>query len=210
MMMGTTSNLPAILHFAYHYDSPEYVCYITDLPAWLQPSINSVWKAMDSPPPTQLIITMRTLMLLIYFPLCAFAAIFAAINDRRRDPRLAIAIGLPWLMFYSLPLQIHERYLLFYSACAAILVAAGVRFGLLGFLGTLAGLAATMHSSFAANGIPRRRNGQPSTLWATLHQLVAGTHPGIAWLVLLALTVFLYSIVAPTRPTGSLIDDRHL
>ena len=189
MYVGSTSNLPAILQ-RYGYGDINYVCFTVNLPKLLQ-------SLFGGP---QWGVTMRTLLLLIYFTLCAFCAVFAAVNDRRRDPRLAIAICLPWLLFFTISTQIHERYLLFFSACAATFVCAGWNFALLAGAVTLVGLGTTLHQVFLANGIPRGNgNAAQWKFYPTLHAIVAGTHPGIAWLLLLAAAIFLYSIV-PSSP----------
>ena len=203
MYVGTTSNLPAILT-RYGYNDINYVCFTIDLPKWVQAVSNFPFPKgfNDQPPPppiTHWAVTMRTLLLFIYFTLCAFCAVFAAVNDRRRDPRLVIAISLPWLLFFAISTQIHERYLLFFSACAATFVCTGWSFTLLAIAASFVGLCTTMHTVFSASGIPRGNDGAEHwKLYPTLHAFFAGTHPGIAWLLLLAAAIFLYSIVPPS------------
>jgi hypothetical protein len=202
-------NLPALLQASYGFDDGKFVCFTIDVPGWVQRVIHSspaspgVPSDATAPPQMRWPIDLKSLMLLIYFPLCFFCAAMAARHDRRGDARLAISIGLPWLLFYCLPLQVHERYLLYFSACASLLIAPGVEYALLGAVVTLTGFCITAGATLAAAGVSRDNAYGATAIWSALRSVVGGMQPGIAWLLLLATCIFLYIIIIPTCPPRS-------
>ena len=182
MQMGTTSNLPAILAENYGWNDPTDVVFGIKFP-----------------------VTMRTLLLAIYFALSLWCVIRAAVHNRRGDPRVVLAICLPWLLFYCLPAQIHERYLIFFSACAGALVVCGAGWALLGLIVTGVGLIITVHNMVRANFIPPVPPSDPRhTPFTVANYLAQGTHPGIAWMLLLIAVIGLYTITVRSR---ALFDD---
>src|SRR5205809_2730312 len=56
-------------------------------------------------------ITLQWTLRLLYLSTLALCARGAARHMRNRDPRLLIAIAMPWLLMFALLGQVHERYL---------------------------------------------------------------------------------------------------
>ncbi len=134
-------------------------------------------------------VSIRTLLLTIYIAIATFCAIMAGVNYRRRDPRMILAIILPWILFYTLILQIHERYLLYGSACCAVLLACGRGWYLLGWVFTFIGLLPTVHTLF------NQPYGQSTAFTQYAAMLVQGTFPGVAWMLLMSCVVALFGIL---------------
>jgi hypothetical protein len=130
MYMGTTSNLAALLTtFGW-----------TQLQAHLFDAFGYA-------------VTMRTLLLGIFITLCLVCAAAAAFRYRQRDSRALIALCLPWLLFYAIPGQIHERYLLYIAACSPLFLVAGGGWFLLGCVFLLLGFISTIHTAINSNGV---------------------------------------------------------
>lgn len=181
MYMGTTSNLPALL---------------TTLG----------WKNLHEPlfEVHGHVLTMRTLLLGIFMVLCLICALGSAVRYRQRDPRVVIGLCLPWLIFYAIPGQIHERYLLYFSACVPVFLVAGWGWLVLGGMFVMLGFASTIHAALLSNRIPVSDwssipplpwEGIPVQVWGFIRYLVEPTHPGIAWSLLMGLAVAVWGLI---------------
>ena len=214
MVMGMPSNLPAILR-TYGYDNINEVLFT--LPAYTLATFNT----STGPWPVTIggnDVTMKSLLLTIFIALSVFCTVMGAIRFRQRDARAIVALCLPWAIFYAIPAQIHDRYLLFASACGAMFLVAGCGWFLLGLVFTILGFVATIHTS--VNSSPARIEPNffsaipplpwdhvPIELWGFVMYLCRGTHPGIAWGLLLAILVFLVGLCTSGRKRVEL-DDR--
>ncbi len=187
MVVGVTSNLPGILDKRYDWSR-------TDGPMTVLFQLGSY----D--------ITLRTFLFLIFAAILLLSAIGLAMHDRRNSTRFLVALVTPWLAFYAIPCQIHERYLLFAACVACVCIGHSVGMTLLGVFctiltmmmtqqvmfhrGDLASSDRLLHESvpwlFAGDGFVMR--------WNTF---IRGTHPDIGWAVLLVLGVFLYITLTP-------------
>ncbi len=185
MFMGPTSNLPALL---VHY-------------GW-----NNLQEVMFSI--GQRAVTMKELLLSTFVLLCLACAAIGAVRYRQRDPRAIIALCLPWLLFYAIPAQIHERYLFFFVACSAMFLICSTGWFLLAMSMTVLGLAAIFHATLDSNNIPKANWSQipplpwdntPVELWGFIRYLVTPLHPGIAWGLLLAVAAFLIGVYLPRK-----------
>jgi hypothetical protein len=170
LIMGPTSNLPAILKLNYHWELKDVVTtYHSPLSGAAEP------------------ITMQWLLRGIYVLCLVLCAIGAAIHSRQRSPRLLLSLVAPWIIFFAILPQMHERYLLWAAAVSAVCFAIGAGATMLHFL--VVGLALVcegtqllrMNSSF----MPR--------LLDTLNTM----HPGIGWMVALCAAIWLYLAIAP-------------
>ena len=100
MGIGQTRNLPAILRDRYGW---------TDVNAL-------VWGQ----------VTIRRLLQYTYAASLVLCAVGAALQARRDDPRVLVALSAPWLLFAALLPQMHERYLVFAAAVTAVAASAGL------------------------------------------------------------------------------------
>ena len=191
MVMGFTSNIPGILSRYYGWDN------------FSGPS-QTVFTLMGSA------ITMKTLMLSIFAFTMLLTAIGIAIQDARQSPAFLVAIVTPWMLFFTIPCQIHERYLLFAAWTACICIGHSVGMTLLGLLASLLTFAMTLHVMLVNRAPTRVWNRQlyqwypewfdPHTRFGfDLLRWISGTFPDIGWAVILATLIFLYITLRPGR-----------
>ena len=127
---------------------------------------------------------------------------------RRRDPRLLVAVIAPWLVFFALPTQIHDRYLIYAATIAAICIGQSGGMALLGVVLTLITWVLSLRSMLLAPGTNLGLGRQlqsvapdwfgPSSGY-TLWRNVSVVYPDIAWAVLLAMLVIVYTAVTSTK-----------
>lgn len=185
MYMGTTSNLAALLTTFGWEDLREQMLNVSGID-----------------------ITMRSLLLIIFFTLCLICAAAAAVRHRQRDARAVIALCLPWLLFYAIPGQIHERYLLYIAVCAPLFLCCGFGWFMLGCVFVLMGFISTIHTAINSNGIrvaqwsdlpPLPWEHTPIELWGFIRYLVTPTHPGIAWALLMGVAIAMVGLWSRRR-----------
>ncbi len=157
-------------------------------------------------PASALNVTSKQLFDTIYAILLTISGLAIGLQARRNDRRLLAALVTPWLLFFMFPVQIQERYLLFAAGVSVISVGQSIGAALLGiflsFVTTVMTLNVMMdHGDVGAFGaklckaFPRLfspASGQ------TIREYIQGTHPDIAWGVLVAAGVFFYLSLAPS------------
>ena len=89
--------------------------------------------------------TLQWTLRLLYLGGLALCALGAARHVRNRDPRLLIAIVMPWLLMFALLGQMHERYLMWGAVISAVALAVNVRLSVLHFIISLASLTMIAH-----------------------------------------------------------------
>lgn len=90
-------------------------------------------------------LTLQWMLRLLYLGGLALCALGAARHARNRDPRLLIAIVMPWLLMFALLGQMHERYLVWGAVISAVALAVNLRLSVLHFIISLASLAMIAH-----------------------------------------------------------------
>jgi len=193
MIMGLTDNLPGIFSRRFGWSNN-----VNDV-AFTLPAVKHLWQDTD--------ITSKMLFNSIFFVMLALSALGVGLQARRKDPRILVALVTPWLVFFTFPVQIHERYLLFAAGVSAICSGQSLGAALLGVFLTAVTWIMTMNvmlahgdtSSFGdslAQQFPRLFSESSGD---TLARLVDGTHPDLGWAVLLATLVFLWISLTPSR-----------
>src|SRR6266576_3160000 len=90
-------------------------------------------------------ITLQWMLRLLYLGALALCARGAARHTRDRDPRLLIAIAMPWLLMFALLGQMHERYLVWGAVVSAVALGVSVRLSILHFIISAASTAMIVH-----------------------------------------------------------------
>ena len=90
-------------------------------------------------------ITLQWMLRLLYLGALALCARGAAWHRRNRDPRLLIAIAMPWLLMFALLGQMHERYLMWGAVVSAVAFAVSIRLSVLHFIISFASLTMIAH-----------------------------------------------------------------
>ncbi len=182
MVIGPGNNLCALLQGRFGWTS------IHDI-AW---TIPANW--IGSSPAVAIDIELRNLLLGIYAILLVAACLAIAIQWRRKDRNFLIAIVTPWMLFYTIPAQIHERYLLFAAGTGACAVGASLGLGLLDVFLILLTAAQTADCMMMANGVSVRW-GMDLAHPIFNHDFalfLARIRPDISWAVLLACAIYFY------------------
>lgn len=179
---GENSTLAALLacRFGFPNDNVHQIVYT------LLPGTLGHWQS------DPIEITIRQTLVSLFLLFSALCAVMAARHFRRRDVRFLVAITTPWLLFFAVMPQMHERYLVFFAGASCLLAAVSLELTLLGiFLSWIAFL------NIARDMVPDIDSAQAAASWqfwifAKLRLLIVGSMPEIAWAVLLVLVIFLW------------------
>ena len=115
-------------------------------------------------------------------------AIGAALNERRRDTRLLLALAAPWVVMFAVLPQMHERYLMYAAVISSVCVATGTGDTLACLLLTALAAIQIMLASINAGA---------STMLITLRAYLSAADPGLGWLTVVCAGLFLVNSVCP-------------
>jgi len=157
---------------------------VNNLPSILQTHFH--WKTDDAATTLRLLgtydLTLKQLLWSVYALCVLLCGLAAAMQARRRDPRLLLALATPWILFFALLPQMHQRYLVWGAAITALAIGVDISLALLHGVITAAAWGMQAHSM-----LKDHYNFSPSWL-----QFLAATHPGAGYVVLLCGVIFLY------------------
>ncbi len=146
-------------------------------------------------------VNMRYFLFGLYVITLVMAALGAAIQRRRNDPRFVIAMITPWLTFFALGPQMHERYLLW---GATMLASVGMVVDVGGFGLTLLGLLLSLITVMMVLAVELTTNHRYMYWFWRIRHL----EPGPAYAVLLACAICMYLSLAPRKRPPILIAER--
>ncbi|HEX4053450.1 MAG TPA: hypothetical protein VHX86_04220 [Tepidisphaeraceae bacterium] len=206
LVTGPASNIPAYFQLRFGWDRQ------VDQIAFTLPAIHGHWPSFITSqslwPAFDFDVTAKILFDTIYGIMLLISGIAIGIQARRNDRRMLVALVTPWLMFFLIPVQIQERYLLYASGAAACCIGNSVGTALLGLLITL--LSANMHlirmldwdtadldrlGQNLSQAFPHLFSPQSGQ---TMLQYCQAMHPDMAWAVLVIGLVFLYLSLTPS------------
>jgi hypothetical protein len=206
MIQGLTSNIPAVLEqrFGWSHEAQDT--------AFTLPAIHRDWPALlvnhQLWPAVDWDISAKTLFDSIYIIFLILSGVAVGIQARRNDRRMLMALVTPWLLFFLIPVQIHERYLVFGAGAAACAIGADVGAFFLWLLLSLCSSVMLVNVLFHGrpNGIDefgQNLNTLAPRLFSpdsgqTISQTLAATHPDIAWALVVVALIFLYISIVPT------------
>jgi len=90
-------------------------------------------------------LTLQWTLRLIYLGALTLCAYGAARQVRDRDPRVLIAITVPWLLMFALLGQMHERYLVWGAVVSAVALGVSLRLSIIHFVISAASTAMIVH-----------------------------------------------------------------
>jgi hypothetical protein len=206
LFIGPTSNIPAIfqLRFGWPRDVDQIVFTLPAIHGHWPHFITSrsYWPAFD------LDVTAKVMFNTIYGVTLLLSGIAIGIQTRRNDRRALVAFVTPWIMFFLIPVQIQERYLLYGAAAAACCIGESVGMTLLGIVLTLFSLMMPMKILVDIGSSDLDQLGENlsrAVPWLfspdsgnTIKQYLDGTQPDIAWGILIVGLVFLYVSLTPS------------
>ncbi len=170
-VMGPTSNLSSILQNRFDFR-------LYDPLLWLP------WVSRDNP------WTLQTTLRAGYFTLLALVTAAAAWHARRRDPALLAAVTAPWVLFFALLPQMHERYLIWGATIGAIMAVLSAWHFLVWLLVLALGTGMIWHQLL-------REDHAFAPGWLRFYDSV---YVDLSWLVLLAAAMCLVVSLTPVRP----------
>jgi hypothetical protein len=195
LYMGpSVNNLAALLRDVYHWDLYDVV-FTTSLPPALAAKLPADYVNAG-----RLVVTIKLLLTSLFvaaLPLCAWGL---SRHARRNDPRFLIAAVAPWVIFFAVMPQMHERYL-FWAAVIGVACLGASSGGFFLYL-TVSLMSLGMILQCQLPGDPNAYLRYPAWLDTTLQNarnILVGAHPGLGWAMLLIAATFLYLAVAPSR-----------
>jgi hypothetical protein len=191
LIWGPASNLPGIFEVRFGWP-PPITTHAFTVPALLSAAWWRHWPA------EALDVSIGTAFDSAYAFFLVLASLGIGALARQNDRRILVALVTPWLLFFLLPVRLHERYLLFAAGTAAICAGYSVGMMLLGCLLTIASTAMTLvqmgrgmtdfgqHLSSEFPSVFSPQSGD------TILSVVQGTHPDIGWGILVVGAIFFY------------------
>src|SRR5712691_666221 len=136
-------------------------------------------------------LTLQWTLRLLYLGGLALCALGAARHARNRDPRLLIAIVMPWLLMFALLGQMHERYLMWGAVVSAVALGVSLRLSVIHFIISAASTAMIVHVMLI-----------DKKLEATLRAIdvLNGVRPYASVVVLACVAVYLWNMLSTRIP----------
>jgi hypothetical protein len=199
MIMGATDNIPGLMVQRLPWAYGNHRALLAEV--WRIPA------ASLGLGPGDIAIDLKTLLAGIYGLALLACCVGAARHLRRGDRRLLVAVVAPWVLFFVILGQMHERYLLWAAALSAALVAVDLGYLLLHLFLTAASWIQIIHIMvWNSSGYWRTlwSHPQPGAIaprWCyRLYLWAVATHPDLAWGLAAAAALLLYQAIASRRP----------
>ncbi len=171
LFISSCYNLPSLMaHLNWSLKEPYWTGHLGSLPL----ALNWQW-------------TLR----LLYLGMLVLCSLGAARHERRRDPRVLIALATPWLLMFALLGQMHERYLLWGAVLSAVALGVSLPLSLLHFV--LSAMSAAMITDVLL--LDKKLS---STLGA-IH-LLERARPLASWLLLVGVGIYFWEVLSRSRP----------
>jgi len=136
-------------------------------------------------------LTLQWALRLLYLGALALCARGAARQMRDRDPRMLIAIAMPWLLMFALLGQMHERYLMWGAVISAVALGVSLRLSIIHFIISAASTVMIVHVML----IDKKFEGTLPTI-----DLLNSIRPYASGLVLVCVAVYLWNTLSTRIP----------
>jgi hypothetical protein len=130
-------------------------------------------------------VPLKYVLIFVWIVSVILCGIGAAMHDRDRSPRFLAAIATPWIMFFAVMTQMHQRYLLWGASLSAASVAISPGYVALHWFLSLVATSQELQSMMSQYGGRYSDN--------AVYRFIESWHPGVAWAVLLCAAIFLYT-----------------
>jgi len=128
-------------------------------------------------------VPLKYLLVSVWIASLILCSIAMSVHDRNRSPRFLIAIATPWIVFFAVMTQMHQRYLLWGASLSAATVAISPGYAFLNIFLSIVAMSQEMQSMFS----DAHYSDNP------VHRFIQQWHPGVAWAVLLTAAIFQYT-----------------
>jgi hypothetical protein len=192
---GQLENLPELLQQQWGWD--DLMAPAITLPAGGTADRIAAFLAQIDPgvklvPGKPIDLPLKYFLVGLWLVVVVLCAIGAAIHDRNRSPRFLAAVAAPWIVFFAVMTQMHQRYLLWGASLSSVTAIFNPGYALLHLF--LSVVSATQElESMMNNKFDATNHGQFTQL--PFYQFIEQWHPGIAWAVLLTAGIFVYTAV---------------
>ncbi len=132
---------------------------------------------------------------LFYLGALLLCALGAARHERRRDPRLLLALAAPWLLMFALLAQMHERYLLWGAVLSTVALGVSLRLSVLHFL------FSAMSASMITHVLLIDKKLGPTL---GVIELLERVRPFASWILLGCVAIWVWTTLAKRPPTFGL------
>ncbi len=190
MTRGPTNNLAAILGENYHWEvmDPAMTIGKGKKADRIGEALKAVDPRFDFTPGEDVQIPLKYVCFCVYAIGLLLCSVGMAIHSSRGSPRFLVAVVAPWVLFFAVNLQMHERYLLWGATLSAMTVAISPGFALLHLLITFIGW------SQEALNMARHVDQDGGS-----YHVIMGWTPGMGWALMLCAAIYLYVGVMPER-----------
>ena len=137
------------------------------------------------------VLTWQWLLRLLYLAALVLCALGAARHARRRDPRLLIALAMPWLLMFALLAQMHERYLLWGAVLSTVAFGVSLRLSVVHFIFSI--LSATMITQVLL--MDKKLDPTISTI-----DFLERARPFASWLLLICVALYFREVLSRSAP----------
>jgi hypothetical protein len=195
MANGQLDNLPELLHDEWGWDDlmePAITIPKGPIADQIAITLNKVDRGVKLQTGTDVGLPLKYFLVCAWLVAVVLCAIGAAIHDRNRSPRFLAAIVAPWIVFFAVMTQMHQRYLLWGASLSAATAVLSPGYALLHFFLSIVSVSQELQSMM--NNSLDRFNFVDYTHNA-VYQFIEKWHPGVAWAVLLTAGIFVYTAV---------------
>jgi hypothetical protein len=203
MGSGPNDNLAEILSTRYHWDDPMDAAYT--LPAntpkdphpstdWIGSALAAVDRRVDFQPGQSFDIPLKYVLVTAWLLCLTMSSAGAAIHSARQSPRFLISIAAPWIVFFAVMTQMHQRYLIWGAALSAASVVVSPGFALLHILVSIIAVSQEFQTMMEVHGQSN-----------AIYEFVNSWHPGVGWALLLIAAIYTYVGLVPERRRNKLI-----
>jgi len=195
MASGSVNNLPELLQSRWGWDdlmAPAYTLHAGTTADYVAAFLTQVDPGVHLRPGADVDLPLKYFLVGSWLLAVVICAMGAAIHDRNRSPRFLAAIVAPWIVFFAVMAQMHQRYLLWGASLSAASAVLSPGYALLHLFLSAVSTSQEMHTMMN-NPLDPANHGQYTHYF--VYQFVESWHPGIAWAVLLTAAIFVYTAV---------------
>ena len=155
--------------------------------------LSNIDPGFELEPGQEIDLPLKYFLVCIWVVALVLSAVGAAIHDRNRSPRFLATICAPWIVFFAVMAQMHQRYLLWGASLSSASAVLSPGYALLHLFLSVVSWTQELKGMADNRYIPGNTSVQLAH--TKLVQFVDCWHPGIAWAVLLTAAIYLYTAV---------------
>jgi hypothetical protein len=195
MASGDNNNLPELLQTKWRWDNlmePVFKLPPGEVSDAIAIILDKLDPGVHLKPGGEVGLPLKYFLTTVWVLSVILCAIGTAAHDRRRSPRFLASIAAPWIMFFAVMTQMHQRYLLWGASISSATAVMGPGYALLHLFLSAVSMGQEL-TSMMNNGLDWRHPVHYTDNAA--YQFFHNWHPGVSWAVLLTACIFVYTSV---------------